>query len=146
MDTRRPLAKILLVQHDDLWREALARMLRRRGYEAETAACGAEALQRLERMRLPPRLILVDLPDSCGGKDLLAILMESPVSARSRVLPIDCRELAVPERRAITRFFSRIENALERGVLPARVTSAPTGSRLEPRSARRGPRRASATA
>jgi CheY-like chemotaxis protein len=51
---------VLIVEDDPFGREALAQLLRGRGYPVITAADGREALERL-RQPPPPGLILLDL-------------------------------------------------------------------------------------
>jgi CheY-like chemotaxis protein len=54
------MSHVLLVEDDDDIRTDLAELLRIKGYEVETAANGAEALDRLRQPELPC-LILLDL-------------------------------------------------------------------------------------
>ncbi len=55
------MGRILLVEDDDALREALAEVLADEGYGVDAAANGQEALDRLDRSRPVPDLILLDL-------------------------------------------------------------------------------------
>jgi CheY-like chemotaxis protein len=57
---REPQKAVLIVEDNDLAREALAAMLRREGYEVAEAANGREALVRLRAGPMPD-LILLDM-------------------------------------------------------------------------------------
>jgi CheY-like chemotaxis protein len=51
---------VLIVEDDGFAREAMAKILRARGFSADTAATGTEGLRRLGR-GAPPALVLLDL-------------------------------------------------------------------------------------
>lgn len=62
--TRGSAAMILIVDNNREAREALARLLNRVGYRAETAAAGQEALDYLRAVC--PRLVILDVTDPMG--------------------------------------------------------------------------------
>lgn len=70
---------ILLVEDNTDARELMAFVLRRAGYEVHEAEDGQDALDQLETMRPPPRLLLLDLmmPVMTGTQLLRAISQRS---------------------------------------------------------------------
>ncbi|RMH02875.1 MAG: sigma-54-dependent Fis family transcriptional regulator [Planctomycetota bacterium] len=80
MSGREKRERILLVDDDDAFRAVLARELRRRGFEVETAASGATALD-LAAAR-PPAVVLLDLRlGDMDGIDVLRRLIDSGLAA-----------------------------------------------------------------
>jgi CheY-like chemotaxis protein len=63
-------SQILVIDDEDLFREDLAKLLRRKGYECRTACDGEQGLALLEQF--DPEVILCDIvmPD-CNGLDVL---------------------------------------------------------------------------
>jgi len=55
------VASVLIVDDDDMFREALAELIEQEGYTAFGVSSGPEALAYLEVAPLKPRLILLDL-------------------------------------------------------------------------------------
>jgi two-component system, NtrC family, response regulator AtoC len=69
---------VLIIEDDDAVRTALAKSLEQKGHQVQTAATGAEALQKLES--LSPDLVLLDyrLPDADGLEVLETIRRQKP--------------------------------------------------------------------
>lgn len=88
--------KVLVVEDDEDLRDGLAYLIERQGHRVVTAHNGVDALARLESMRAPPCLIILDLmmPDMDGWafrRELLARpeLSGIPVLLVSGVADID---------------------------------------------------------
>ena len=80
------MARVMVVDDTDIHREALARLLRRQGYETLTAGDTDDAVRLLDRGHDPPDVILVDVkPAGHEGLDLLETLHDDP---RWRPLPV----------------------------------------------------------
>ncbi len=101
---------ILLVEDDELVRDAVTRILVREGYLVLTAATGHDAIGLLRTPATPIDLVVLDigLPD-VSGADLCARLREFfpdlPVLVcTGAAQPDEVREL---ERLGISRFFSK---------------------------------------
>jgi CheY-like chemotaxis protein len=72
--------KILLVDDNEMNRDALCRRLQRRGFEVEVATDGVEGLERVEAA--PPDLILMDLSlPRMDGLELTRRLKAAPATA-----------------------------------------------------------------
>ena len=56
-----PVADILLAENDQDLRDAMAGTLRKAGYSIEAVANGQEALEWLDGVPSPPKLLLIDL-------------------------------------------------------------------------------------
>jgi DNA-binding response OmpR family regulator len=101
---------VLLVEDDELVRDALTRILVREGYLVLTAATGHDAIGLLRTPASPIDVVLLDigLPD-VSGADLCARLREF----FPRLPVVVCTGAASPEEEAelyqvgITRFFSK---------------------------------------
>ncbi|HZN66846.1 MAG TPA: response regulator [Tepidisphaeraceae bacterium] len=73
------MSTILVVDDEASARNALARLLRKEGYDVETAGNGREALAALESPEHKPDLMLLDLMmPEIDGLELLEILQASP--------------------------------------------------------------------
>jgi CheY-like chemotaxis protein len=73
------MSTILVVDDEASARNALARLLRKEGYDVETAGNGREALAALESPGHKPDLMLLDLMmPEIDGLELLEILQASP--------------------------------------------------------------------
>ncbi len=83
--------RVLLIREDDDARERMATLLRTQGFETDTACCGGEALLRLEGGAPDPWLILVDLPRTLGGEELVEILRTRVCPDVTRVVRVDYR-------------------------------------------------------
>ena len=73
--SERPPLRLLIVDDDDLLRQALAKRFQRQGLAVTVAACGAEALALAEAARHDVALLDLHLPD-LSGIDVLARLKE----------------------------------------------------------------------
>lgn len=77
--------RILVVDDDDAIRALVSTVLRRRGFGADSARNGAEAVELLARVR--HSLVVLDLMmPRMSGYDVLDFLMTLPISSRPRVL------------------------------------------------------------
>jgi DNA-binding response OmpR family regulator len=101
---------VLLVEDDELVRDALARILVREGYLVLTAATGHDAIGLLRTPASPIDVVLLDvgLPD-VSGADLCARLREffpqmPVVVCTGAAEPEEIREL---ERLGVSRFYSK---------------------------------------
>ena len=101
---------VLLVEDDELVRDALARLLVREGYLVLTAATGHDAIGLLRTPASPIDIVLLDigLPD-VSGADLCARLREffprmPVVVCTGAAEPEEVREL---ERLGISRFYAK---------------------------------------
>ena len=75
-------ARVLIVEDSDIQRTALAELVRRWGYNTETASDGLEALEKMSLFR--PGVVISDLDmPRMGGMELLEVL-------RSRVPDVVC--------------------------------------------------------
>jgi DNA-binding response OmpR family regulator len=76
--------RLLVVDDNEDNRDMLARRLRRRGYEVETAESGASALERIEQERFDAILLDVMMPIITG----LDVLAKIRASFSKRELPV----------------------------------------------------------
>jgi two-component system cell cycle response regulator DivK len=78
------MARILLVEDNELNRDMLSRRLMRRGYQVDLAADGKEGLQMAEA--IAPDLILLDL--SLPGMDGWEVLRQLKQHSRMKHIPV----------------------------------------------------------
>ena len=91
MASPSPRKSVLIVEDDLAVRDALAFVLRQEGYEARTAADGAEALDQLHQAR--PNLILLDLVmPTMDGREFRRKLLEDPQLATIPVVVVSALE------------------------------------------------------
>ena len=84
---RSPQRRLLLVEDDTAFGEALAAVLERAGYAVEVIGDGREALSRLEQS--PPDVLLLDMVlPGCDGRDVLASLRGREGTRRLPVIAI----------------------------------------------------------
>ena len=74
-----PKCKVLLVDDEDIFREATARQLKVRGFPVLTADCGEAALETVRND--PPEVVVLDqmLPDMMGSEVFAAIKKIDPL-------------------------------------------------------------------
>ncbi|MCE1229955.1 MAG: response regulator [Firmicutes bacterium] len=126
------MRELLLVDHHDLGRDVLARLLGRRGYELRTAKDGREALDMaLERV---PDLILLglSLPEidglevtrhlkrqpSTAGVPVIALTANATTVDRDRALAAGCEDFETKPV-DLTRLLGKIERYLHLGGAPS---------------------------
>jgi CheY-like chemotaxis protein len=80
-----PIARVLVVDDNDLQRDVVADVLESEGYQVQVAATGADALASVRAT--PPEVVVLDLllPDT-DGATVLAALRADPALAALRVL------------------------------------------------------------
>jgi DNA-binding NtrC family response regulator len=71
--------KVLLVDDEDIFREATARQLSVRGFEVQTADCGERALELVQSD--PPEVVVLDqeMPGMHGSETFIAIKKLNPL-------------------------------------------------------------------
>ena len=80
------MARVMVVDDTDVHRNAIAGLLRRHGYEAQTAGDAGDAMRLLQEGEQTPDLILVDVKmPGVSGLDLLEMLQDDP---RFRPVPV----------------------------------------------------------
>jgi DNA-binding NtrC family response regulator len=79
MDKKQRGFKVLLVDDEDIFREATARQLTVRGFIVQTAASGEEALERVHSD--PPEVVVLDqeMPGLHGSETFVAIKKINPL-------------------------------------------------------------------
>ena len=96
-DPNPPLSSILLIDDDAISREVLAMMLEMHGFLVGSAESGAQALELLESIDVPPGIILMDtqMPGLSGVDLALAIrkACTAKAAARTRVIAISGSEV-----------------------------------------------------
>ncbi len=128
-------AKVLIVEDDPDSREALRLLLELKGCRADTAADGREALTKLKRCRVRPRLILLDLRmPVMGGRELCAALLDDDRLAAVPVvvfssepnLPREAAKLGAADYLEKPLDAARLDSILERYAAPRplRATAA----------------------
>lgn len=82
MTAPESLARILILEDDDIARKLLTLLLRKHGYDVLTMATGAEVLAYLASNQEPPHLLLLDfeLPDMTA-REVRAAQREHPIYA-----------------------------------------------------------------
>jgi DNA-binding NtrC family response regulator len=73
---KQPLTRILVIDDDKALHSVFTRILRKEGYDVETAETGAEALNKIKNGSFDVALIDVKLPD-ISGLDLLPLLKKT---------------------------------------------------------------------
>ncbi len=125
------MPKLLLVEDNELNRDALGRLLERRGYTVLVAPDGPSALEAVERER--PDLVLLDigLPGMDGhavarelrrrpagsGLPIIALTAHATASDREAALQAGCDDFEVKPV-ALPRLLPRIEALLAHGRQP----------------------------
>ena len=93
------MSYILLVEDNEMNRDMLMRRLRRRGFEVDTAADGAQAIDQVEAR--PPELILMDLSlPVMDGWEATRRLKASPATADIPVVALTAHALKEDEKKA----------------------------------------------
>ncbi len=94
------MAKILLVEDDDLNRDMLSRRLQRRGHELLLAADGMQAILMAESET--PDLVLLDMSlPVIDGWEVARRLKASPTTARVPVVALTAHAMAGDRERAL---------------------------------------------
>ncbi|MGE5124971.1 MAG: response regulator [Betaproteobacteria bacterium] len=94
------MAKILLVEDDDLNRDMLSRRLQRRGHEVLLAADGMQAILMAESET--PDLVLLDMSlPVIDGWEVARRLKASPTTARVPVVALTAHAMAGDRERAL---------------------------------------------
>jgi CheY-like chemotaxis protein len=102
------VARILLVEDNELNRDMLSRRLVRRGYEVEIAIDGREGLQRAEAMS--PDLILLDLSlPEMDGWEVLRQLKLDPKMKNIPVVALTAHALVSDRDRALEAGFDEYD-------------------------------------
>ena len=98
------MARILLVEDNELNRDMLSRRLHRRGYEVELAADGKEGLQKAHSCS--PDLILLDLSlPVMDGWEVLRHLKQHPKMKKIPVVALTAHALVTDRARAFEAGF-----------------------------------------
>ncbi len=105
-----PGNSVLVVEEDAFARDTLAKLLRGRGYAADTAASGREALRRL-RSPLLPALILLDLrlPD---GWEFCRCCQRNPRLAGIPIVVLTAGEPLPPDKVAALRVAGHLQKPI----------------------------------
>jgi two-component system cell cycle response regulator DivK len=95
------MAKILLVEDNEMNRDMLSRRLRRKGYEVELAEDGAQALALIAES--PPHLVLMDMSlPVLDGWEATRRIKGSPETATIPVLALTANAMAGDREKAIS--------------------------------------------
>ncbi len=123
------MAKILLVEDNEMNRDMLSRRLERKGYSVTLAVDGAEGLQQA-RMAPPPDLILMDMSlPVIDGWEATRQLKADQATRHIPVIALTAHAMATDEQKArdagcddfdtkpieLPRLLAKIETLLQRG-------------------------------
>lgn len=94
------MAKLLLVEDNEMNRDMLARRLMRRGYEVELAVDGRQALDKVARAR--PDLVLMDMSlPVMDGWEATRRLRDDPITADLPIVALTAHALQSDREKAI---------------------------------------------
>jgi two-component system, cell cycle response regulator DivK len=102
------VARILLVEDNELNRDMLSRRLTRRGYEVEIAVDGREGLRKANAFS--PDLILLDLSlPEMDGWEVLSNLKQDPVMKAIPVIALTAHAMVSDRNKAIEAGFDEYD-------------------------------------
>lgn len=121
------LARILLVEDNELNRDMLSRRLRRAGYEVHCAEDGPQGVRMVNEIR--PHIVLMDVAlGDMDGWEATQLIKANPVVAQTPVIALTAHALESDRRRSVevgccdfdtkpvdfVRLRAKIEHQLER--------------------------------
>jgi len=94
------MARLLLVEDNEMNRDMLSRRLRRKGYEVEIAVDGREGIDRVRRD--PPELVLMDMSlPVVDGWEATRTLKADPATAAIPVIALTAHAMSDDRQKAL---------------------------------------------